>query len=255
VDVSVDGLEQGVEAVPVECGYPVTNIASITVLVVDDHALIRSAVQQALAPLAEIKLVVAAQDYVEARAQALMVHPTIVWLDMHVAHGDGVVEIARLRRYSPDSYILAVADVEDEKEAFAAIMAGAQGYCSKQDIAPDDIPELIHKVYQGELMMRPALVTHLVHHLRAVALPVWGPESWSGHRALMPDMECFGLALLTTREREILQLISEGYRDRDVAQGLCITKKTVEKHVQNILRKLGAHNRTEAAHFSRRWIS
>src|SRR5579884_2147919 len=104
----------------------------VSVLVVDDHALIRAAMSQLLSSQREIKQVVSSQNYAEAEASRL--HPDIIWLDMHVAHSDSIAEIHRLRRLSPDSRIVALADVEDEQEAFAAIMAGAQGYRSKQDI-------------------------------------------------------------------------------------------------------------------------
>jgi len=84
-------------------------------------------------PTDQIELVVVAQNYAEAEALTAKMHPAVIWLDMHVTNGDSIAEIRRLRRLSPDSCILALADVEDEQEGFAAIMAGAQGYRSKQD--------------------------------------------------------------------------------------------------------------------------
>jgi DNA-binding NarL/FixJ family response regulator len=160
-----------------------------------------------------------------------------------------------LRKLYPDSRILALTDVEDEQEAFAAIMTGAQGYRSKQEVDPDELIEMIHALCRDELVLRPVLLTHLVQRLRDVAMPLWGSENSLSYRAIRNNAEFNGLAHLTTREREILQLISQGYRDRDIAEGLHISEKTVQKHVQSILGKLGAQNRTEAAYLVRNLAS
>jgi len=223
-------------------------VNSVSVLVVDDHALVRAAISQVLTSLPEVNCVVAVQNYAEAEAQTAKLHPDVIWLDMHVARSDRFAEIRRLRRLSPDSRIIALADVEDEQEAFAAIMAGAQGYRSKQDVDLDDIMTMIHVVCRGEFVLRPELLTRLMQRLRDAAMPLWGSESGFSNRVVLSNGEFNALAHLTLREREILQLISQGHRDRDIAEGLHISEKTVQKHVQSILSKLGAHNRTEAAY-------
>lgn len=233
----------------IDAHVPDVALQPITVLIVDDHALVRSAISLVLAPRPEIQLVVVAQNYIEAEAQASKHNPDVIWLDLHIARFDGIAEIYRLRKLAPTTSIIALADVEEEQEAFAAIMAGAQGYCSKQDINPDDVPEMIDAVHRGQFVLRSELLTHLMQRLRAAAMPLWGSENRSGTRALLRDAEYNGLTQLTAREREILQLISQGYRDRDIAEGLHISEKTVQKHVQSILNKLGAQNRTEAAYF------
>lgn len=227
-------------------------IGSVSVLVVDDHALIRAAIGQVLGSQPEIKQVVAVNDYARAEEQVTKLLPDIIWLDMGIASHDGIAEIRRLRKLSPDSRILALADVEDEQEAFATIMAGAQGYRSKQDVDPGEIMTMIQRICHGEYVLRPALLTRVVQRLRAEAMPLWGSENGSSRRGLLRDHAFNGLAQLTAREREVLQLISQGYRDRDIAEGLRISEKTVQKHVQSILSKLGAHNRTEAAYFIHR---
>ena len=221
---------------------------SITVLVVDDHALVRAAIIQALSSRSDITCLSEAQDYIKAEEQAATLHPDIIVLDMHIQRSDTIAAIGRLRKLSPDSRILALADVENEQEAFAAVMAGAQGYRSKQDIEPGDIMTMIQLLCRGELVLRPALVTRLVELLRTAALPLWGTERGAGNRPGRSNTEYDWLVELTTREREVLQLISQGYRDRDIAEGLHISEKTVQKHVQGILSKLGVQNRTEAAY-------
>jgi DNA-binding NarL/FixJ family response regulator len=224
----------------------------ITALIVDDHALVRAAISQVLSSQPEIKCVVTAPDYSEAEKQVAELCPDIILLDMHIARNDSIAAIRRLRKLSPDSRIMALADVENEQEAFAAIMAGAQGYRSKQDVDPGDIMTMIQMICGGELVLRPLLMARLMQRLRDAAMPLWGTENRSGYHPLAHKAEFNGLALLTTREREILQLISQGYRDRNIAEGLHISEKTVQKHVQSILSKLGVQNRTEAAYLVHR---
>ena len=229
-------------------------ITPINLLVVDDHALVRSAISHALTCQPEVKSVVTVQDYIRAEEQATQLRPDVIWLDMHVARFDGIAEIRRLRKLAPGAHIMTLADEEDEQEAFAAIMAGAQGYYSKQDIDPDTIMPMIHMLCCDEFVLRPALFARLIKRLRSAVLPLWESENGSRPYRLLRNGEFDGLADLTIREREILQLISQGYRDRDVAEGLHISEKTVQKHVQSILSKLGAQNRTEAAYFIHRQL-
>jgi DNA-binding NarL/FixJ family response regulator len=220
----------------------------ITILIVDDHALVRSALNQVLTSQPEVEHIVTAQHYAEAQAQAAKLQPEIIWLDLHIGHADSSGEIGRLKELSPASRILALADVEDEQEAFAAIMAGAQGYRSKEDVDLSEIMSMIQVLCRDEIVLRPALLTRLLQRLRAAALPLWGSENGSGRHPFLRTATSTGLVQLTTREREILQLISQGYRDREIATGLYISEKTVQKHVQSILSKLGVPNRTAAAY-------
>jgi DNA-binding NarL/FixJ family response regulator len=219
----------------------------ITVLIVDDHALVSALISQALTSQPEIKHVVTAQSYAEAERQAVIFSPDLIWLDLHIASFKGIAEIQRLRKLAPAARIVTLADVEDQQEAFAAIMAGAQGYHSKQDLEPGEIIAMIQVLCRGEIVLRPELLTRVMRRLRDAALSLWGSEIGSRPRRFLSHTSLERLAQLTTREREILQLISQGYRDRDIATDLFISEKTVQKHVQSILSKLDVQNRTEAA--------
>ena len=227
---------------------------SITVMIVDAHPLVRSAMRQVLNSQPEIKIVLAVHNYEEAEEQAAQQHPDVIWLDLHIAHKQGIAEIHHLRQIVPDAHIMVISDEEDEQESFEAIMAGAQGYCSKQDVEADDVMAIIRMLCRDEFVLSPVLLTRLMQRLRAAAMPIWGSENGLGSRGLLRNAEFNGLTQLTMREREILQLISQGWRDRDIAEGLHISEKTVQKHVQSILNKLGAHNRTEAAYFIHRQL-
>jgi DNA-binding NarL/FixJ family response regulator len=106
-------------------------ITDMTVLVVDVHGLVRTTISQGLTSQPAIKLVITTQNYAEAEKQTEQLSPDIIWLEMYSGHSDGIAEIRRLKKLSPASRIMAIADEQDEQEAFAAIMAGAQGYRSK----------------------------------------------------------------------------------------------------------------------------
>jgi DNA-binding NarL/FixJ family response regulator len=240
-------VTQAAESSTLKTEIPISP-GTMTVLIVDDHALVRAAISQVLSSQPEVKLVVVASNYVDAENKAVHLQPDIIWLDMHIARSDSIGAIQRLHKLVPDSRIIALADDENEQEAFAAIMTGAHGYLSKQDVDPEDIMSMLKIVCRGELALRPLLLTRLVHRLRDAAMPLWGSETGAGNRTLLRNVEYDGISQLTVREREILQLISQGYRDRDIAEGLHISEKTVQKHVQSILSKLGAQNRTEAAY-------
>lgn len=248
--MAFSSLEQRTESNLQETNTSSLMIKPITILVVDDHALVRAAISHVLTSQPEVKRVAMARNYAEAEKETAQLHPDIIWLDMHITHSpnDGIVEISRLRKLSPESRIIVFADVEDEHEAFAAIMRGAQGYCSKQDVDPSEIMQLIRMTYASETVLRPALMTRVIHRLRTAAMPLWGAENVSSDRLLSHKRESGGVEQLTAREREVLQFISRGYRDRDIANELHIAEKTVQKHVQSVLGKLSVQNRTEAAY-------
>src|SRR5438105_10737640 len=148
----------------------------LTILIVDDHALVRSALSQVLTSQPEVERIVMAADYVEAERQTAQLHPEIIWLDLHIAHADSRAEIGRLRQLALACRIMALTDVEDEQEAFAAIMAGALGYRSKQDLDPGEIIPIIQMLCCDTFVLRPALLARLLQRLRAAALPLWGSE-------------------------------------------------------------------------------
>lgn len=223
-------------------------VEPMSVLVIDDHRLVRAALAQVLRAQPAVKQFAVARDYSEGEIQAARFTPDIIWFDMHITRTNSIREIYSLKKISPVSRIIALTDVENEQEAFEAIMAGVQGYLSKQDVDPEEIMNIIQMIYRGEFVLRPLLLTRLLHRLRTAALPMWRSESRDSNNAILSKIDANGLELLTAREREVLQLIIQGQRDRMIAEQLHIAEKTVQKHVQGILNKLGVQNRTEAAY-------
>jgi DNA-binding NarL/FixJ family response regulator len=209
---------------------------NVTILVVDARNHVRTAIVYALASQSEPKLVVTAQNYAEAEEQAAQLCPDIVWLEMNIGQADGIAEIRRLKNLSPNSRILAIADEEEEQEAFAAIMAGAQGYRSLGAIDPGEIASLVQVLTRDEYILHPGLLLHLMRRLRATALGESGKDP--GSSAIQFGWEFNKLALLTARERQIFQSIGQGQSESDIAGSLHISQKSVRRHVRSILNKL-----------------
>ena len=145
-------------------------VTNITVLVIDAHTHMRTAISQALIPQAAIKLVVTAQDYTEAEKQTAQLFPDIIWLEINIGRTDSIAEIQRLKQLSPASHIMVITNQEDEQEAYAAILAGAQGYHSQEHLDPEKIMSWIQMLYRDEFVLRPALLMRLMKRLRAAVL-------------------------------------------------------------------------------------
>lgn len=207
-------------------------VNNITVLVVDSRNHISIAIGQMLTPQPPIKLVVTVQNYAEAEEQAAQLCPDIIWLEMNTEQSNGIAEIRRLKNLSPNSRIIAIADEEEEQEAYAAIMAGAQGYGSLGDITPDEITSMVQMLCRDEFILHPKLLLNLMQRLRATALGEFGSP------ALQLNGKFNKLAQLTTRERVIFQSIGQGQSENDIARSLHITQNAVRRHVRSILNKL-----------------
>lgn len=209
---------------------------NISTLIVDTQARLYPVINRVLTSQPAIKLVMA-HDYIEAEKQASQMSPAIIWLDIHMGNGDGIAEIRRLKKLAPASRILAITGEENEQEAFAAIMAGAQGYSSRETIDLQEIESLQQLLMQDECVIRPELLLPLMQHLRSEAL--WQPGHAPHSRSLPFNSKPKDPAQLSSQERKIARFISQGYRDRDIARMLHHSKQTVRKLAQRILNKPG----------------
>jgi DNA-binding NarL/FixJ family response regulator len=157
----------------------------------------------------------------------------VVLLDLVMPRMDGVEATRRLRQLVPETRILVLTSFAAEDQVIDAVRAGAAGYLLK-DVEPADIAEAIGAVHRGDAFLHPEAAAHViaaVHH----------------------DGQAPGVEQLTARERDVLALIGEGRSNREIAQELTVTEKTVKTHVSNILRKLGVRDRTQAALIAARW--
>jgi two-component system, NarL family, response regulator LiaR len=222
--------------------------AFITVLIADDHAVVRQGLRtflelQDVSPPGDpaalpIEVVGEATNGVEAVELARRLHPDVVLLDLVMPEMDGVQATPRILEGSPASRVIILTSFGEEDKVVPAIRAGAQGYLLK-DIAPDDLVQAIRAVYRGQVQLHPEAARRL---MSAVATRDEPPAG----RPTAP----FGR--LTEREAEVLRLIARGLNNHDIAGELVISEKTVKTHVSSILSKLHLEDRTQAAIYALR---
>lgn len=197
------------------------------VLIVDDHAVVRRGIQMFLETDPFIQVVGEAEDCQDAVRKAISLQPDVILMDLVMPHGDGIEAIAEIKRHSPDLKVVVLTTFGDESRVRAAMEAGADGYLLK-DADGAALLQAVHAVQQGDMPIHPRVVQHLVTNF--------------AKRDDANENKC-----LTEREKEILQLVSQGLSNKAIAQTLCLSAGTVKVHVSNILEKLGVSNRTEAS--------
>ena len=203
---------------------------SIRVMIVEDHALVRSAVRQAISG-GDIDVVAEAATGEAAMTLAPEVQPDIMLVDIDLPGMSGLHLVRELGPRMPATKIIMITVSSARRDLLDAVKFGAVGYLTK-DLSPEALVRSIRGAQAGEMPMPRRMAAEVIAHLRSSgATPV----------------EEGSLALLTSREIEILRLIADGLTDRQVAEALQLSIRTVETHVSNLLHKLGARNRAEAA--------
>jgi len=226
----------------------------IRLLVVDDHNLFRRGLIALLSQDERFEVVGQAGDIGEALRCAERRQPDLVLLDNHLPGVLGVDGIASLKAAAPSMRILMLTMSENEDDLAAALQAGADGYLLKS-IELDHLADYIHRVLAGESVISPEMMTKLVAVFRkapTAAAPAASPAPPAGAAlaeapAAPPARDASGVALLSARERDVLQLIAQGDSNKLIARKLDIAETTVKIHVQHILRKLQLTSRVQAA--------
>ena len=202
----------------------------IRVLLVDDNAIVRRGIASLLAESPEIEVVGEAADGREAIARASEVKPDVVCLDVRMPVMDGVAAAGPL---SEKSKVLMLSYSDEQHLVTGAIRNGAAGYLVHGRFEPDELERRILAVARGEMVLSPAVTPAVFDALRRAP----GADN---------DPRQEGLGALTAREREILNLLARGRSNRDIAEELFITNKTVKNHLSRIYEKIGVHSRAEA---------
>jgi DNA-binding NarL/FixJ family response regulator len=230
------GTEQGWEG-----HMKKTNVSTggkIRVLIVDDHAMVRQGLRTFLelqdSSVLPIEIAGEASNGIEAVELALSTQPDIVLLDLVMPEMDGLQATPKIIECSPNSRVIILTSFGDEDKVLPAIRAGAQGYLLK-DIPPNELVQAVREAYLGKVQLHPEVAKKL---MSAVATKEEPPAS----RAATNSENG-----LTEREQEVLQRIADGMNNREIAEKLFISEKTVKTHVSNILSKLHLEDRTQAA--------
>jgi NarL family two-component system response regulator LiaR len=221
---------------------------AIKVLIVDDHAVVRQGLRTFLElqdnvssddPSAlPIQVVGEAANGAEAVKLARDLRPDVVLLDLVMPEMDGIEATPKIIADSPRSRVIILTSFGEEDRVFPAIRAGAQGYLLK-DIAPDDLVQAVRAAHLGQVQLHPDIA-------RTLMLAVAAKEESPAGQPAAPFEE------LTERELEVLSLIAGGFNNREIAEKLVISTKTVKTHVSNILGKLHLEDRTQAAIYALR---
>jgi DNA-binding NarL/FixJ family response regulator len=201
------------------------------VVLVDDHALVRGAIAQALqAP--DVEVVGSFGSAEEAMAAAPALRPDLVLMDIDLPGLSGLEAVRELAPRLPDTRIVMLTVSTDRRDLLDAIRHGAAGYLTK-DLSGEALLRAVRGVRHGDLPMSRAHAAVVVEQLARTM-----PASSSGSGA---D------GSVSRRENDVLRLLAEGLTDREIAESLAISPRTVESHVSSLLRKLGVRNRAEAA--------
>jgi DNA-binding NarL/FixJ family response regulator len=209
----------------------------IRVLVADDHPVVREGLSAIVDVEDDIVVVGQAWDGVEALRQARALQPDVVLMDLKMPNMDGVAATGRIRAELPDTHVLILTTYADDEYIMAGVRAGARGYLLK-DAPPDELVRAIRIVARGESLLQPVVAARVLDRLSALMDEEGRGSESASRRAGEPG--------LTAREKEVLEMLAGGARNRDIAAALSISERTVKVHVANLMGKLEANTRTEA---------
>jgi DNA-binding NarL/FixJ family response regulator len=202
------------------------------ILVADDHPIVRSGLRSILDAEPDLRVVAEATDGQEAVHCGVTEEVDLAILDVSMPKLTGIQAAAELRRRRPELKLLMLSMYDGEQFLFESLRAGASGYVLKSD-ADNDIVEACRRTMRGQSFLYPSAVASLVRTYIEQPRPDDGPFD-----------------VLTPRELQVVKLIAEAYTSKEIARELVISVKTVERHRQNILDKLGMSDRVELTRYA-----
>ena len=196
------------------------------IVIAEDHTILREGLRALLSSHPDFEVVGEAEDGREAMRRVEKLMPDLVLMDLSMPRMNGLEAIKEIKKRSPEIKIIALTVHKTEEYILATLQAGADGYALK-DATHSELVMAIEHVLEGNSYLSPDISGKVIEGYLEGRNTLKATSAWD---------------TLTLREREILKLIAEGYKNREVADYLCISLKTVEKHRANLMKKLDLHN-------------
>ncbi|RJQ58402.1 MAG: DNA-binding response regulator [Desulfobacteraceae bacterium] len=197
-----------------------------SVFIAEDHTILRQGLKTLLNENDDLEVVGEAADGLEAIRGLQGLSPDIALLDLSMPRMDGLSVIKEVKRQNPETKIVALTMHKDEEYVLEAFRSGANGYCLKSS-SQNELLMAIRSVLSGKTYVSPEVSEKVLEGYLETKKRIKERSSWD---------------TLTQREKEVLKLVGEGYRNKEIADYLCISVKTVEKHRANIMQKLDLHS-------------
>jgi DNA-binding NarL/FixJ family response regulator len=207
-------------------------MARIRVLIVDDHAILREGIRALLSLYPDIEVVGEAEDGLQAISLTRQLGPDIVLTDIAMPGLGGLEATVEIRKQSPNSRVVILTQHDDSEYIFPILKAGASGYVLKKAVGTE-LVAAIRAVYRGESFLYPSVATAVIE----------------GYLSRGDDAES-SYDRLSDREKQVLKLIAEGHTNKEIAEMLSLSVKTVLAHRANLMEKLDIHNRTELVKYA-----
>jgi two-component system response regulator NreC len=209
-------------------------MADIKLLLVDDHQVVRTGLRMLLEGQPDMKIIGEAESGLQALEKARELSPDVIVMDITLPDISGIEATKMIKEAFPDISVVALTIHEDEQYFFEMLQAGASGYVPKR-AAPEDLITSIRAASVGEIYIYPSLAKALVADYLSRPLQ---------------ENENVSLDGLTTREQEVLGLLAEGLSNDEIGEALQISKHTVARHRENLMRKLELHSRSELVKYA-----
>ena len=196
------------------------------IIIAEDHTILREGLRMLLASKEEFEVVAEAEDGLEAIRTSETLQPDLILMDLSMPRMNGMGAIQEIKKQCPDTKILVLTVHKTEEYILATLKAGADGYVLK-DATHNELMLAIECVFSGKSYLSPGISEKVIEGYLEGRKTLKATSSWE---------------TLTQREREILKMIAEGYKNKEIGDYLCISTKTVEKHRANLMKKLDLHS-------------